>query len=234
MIGTYQLARHIASYEFYYWMVMVQSYGVSKICFDVSSPKTRKFTHSDVMGRFYSIIEPGPAFAGLKYFYDRRDVTVDAVAAQLPDWYKAGQRFKRLQSVKPAVKCDYTVTIRQNKAGAKGRDSNRVVWEEFARRIGATVIDDWYVKPIHMHDRIALYAGAKMNYGVCNGPIAMTTLTEYPVAMVINTESARNATMRWGTQVGEKLPWMLPNQHHIWQDDDSVASLLRIHESIAV
>jgi len=62
------------------------------------------------------------------------------------------------------------------------------------------VIDDYYAKPIHLHDRFALYAGAKMNFGVCNGPVFTLSLTEYPVAMFANTQSARNSNTRFGAR----------------------------------
>lgn len=232
MLATYRLSRHIASFEFFYWLVMVKAAGAGKIVFDISNPKTRKFPYEDVMERFRSIIEPGPAMAGMKYRYGNDVTPLDATASQLLNWYNAGGRFERLKSVKPAVKCEYTVTIREN-PGAKSRNSHQEPWRQFAKEIGAIVIEDYYRQPIHLHDRMALYAGAKMNFGVCNGPMALLALTEHPVAMVVNTDSARNSNTRWGSKPDENFPWMLPNQHLIWKED-TIDNLRRTFDELCL
>lgn len=232
MLAAYCLSRHLPSFEFFYWLVMVQADGASKIVFDTRDPKLRKFRFEDVFERFRSIILPGPDLAGLPSRLGlAHESQLDATASQLFTWYNSGRRFKRLRSVKSPAKCDYTVTIRANAAGARARDSNEAAWRQFAKEIDAVVIEDYYVRPIHLHDRVALYAGAKMNFGVCNGPIALLSLTEYPVAMFVNSQSARNSNIRWGQEPDTKLPWMLENQHMIWQEDD-LDSLRRAFDGI--
>jgi hypothetical protein len=217
--AVYRLSHDIASFEFFSWLVMVKAAGAKKIIFDISNPKTNKFSHESVMRRFYSIIEPGPALAQLPYRYGNDENGLRAVASQLIPWVRAGNTFPRLLTVKPAVQCEYTVTIRNNFDGARGRDSNTDAWYKFAEEIGAILIEDYFVKPIHLHDRMALYAGAKMNFGVCNGPVHIISLTPYPSMQFVNTESARNSNIRWGLQVGQNLPWMLPNQRVVWMED---------------
>lgn len=222
MLATYKLSgsKYAATFEFFFWMVRVQALGATKIVFDVSNPKTIKFDHIEVMKRFASILEPGPALAGLKsrQGFDKSQVDGDFTTTFL-SWYNSGNHFKRLQTVKPPMQCDYTVTIRQNRVTPKRRDSNVEAWYRFAEHISAVLIDDYYVKPIHLHDRIALYAGAKMNFGVCNGPMAILSLTEYPVTMIVNCESARDAQLRNGYGENARYPWMLDNQQFVWQED---------------
>ena len=169
-LATYRLSEHLASFEFFYWLVMVQADGASKIVFDISNPKTRKLP--DAPRRFHTIVEPGPALAGLGHRRGDDVGTLNARASQMIPWVRSGRTFRRLRSVLPLVRCDYTVTLRRN-PGAKSRNSDEISWREFARRINAVVIEDYYVQPIHLHDRVALYAGARMNYGVCNGPMAL-------------------------------------------------------------
>jgi len=236
MIATYSLSDKLPSFEFFSWLVMVQSAGATKICFDIDKPKlkNKSFSLADISKRFFSILCPGPALAGMDYHIGDTPTDVDAVAAAFQKWYEAGNRFKRLKTVKPPVACKYTVTIRDNALGARLRDSNRDVWERFALEIGATFIDDYYRDPISLHDRVALYAGSKMNFGVCNGPIFMASLTEYPVAMFVNGESARNSQTRFGMQQNRKYPWMLPNQHLIWQDDNDLGALLKTFEALGL
>lgn len=231
MIATYSLSDYLASFEFFNWLVMVQADGVEKICFDIRNPRLKNFSLGDVLRRFESIIVPGPALAGLEYYYGE-DRGLTATPSYLLPWYNSGRRFKRLQTVKPRVPCKYTVTMRNNAAGARSRDSNRDAWRKFAQEIDAVFIPDYYDQPIHLHDRMALYAGAKMNFGVCNGPVHMISLTDYPVALFVNSQSARNSQMRWGMKPGQKYPWMVDNQHMVWRDDDSLDNLLRAFESL--
>lgn len=220
MIATYRLSEHLASFEFFLWLVMVRSAGASKIVFDISNPdkKSRKVGGIDqVLPRFYSIIEPGPALAGLKHRMGIDESTLNASAGQFVYWHRAGNKFERLKSVKPPVACDYTITLR-NSTIAKSRDSNEDAWRRFGEDIGATVIDDYYVKPMHLHDRMALYAGAKMNFGVANGPIFLLSLTPYPVTEFMIPPS-RSSTIADGIKPGCDLPWALPSQRLIWEDD---------------
>ena len=226
--ATYRLSKDIASFEFFNWLVMVKAGGATEIVFDTANPKTNKFPLDVTMERFRSIIEPGPALAGLPSRHGSDASSLSATASQLLPWVKSGNVFERLITVKPVAECSCTVTIRDN-SQAKARDSNRDAWERFAEEIGATVIDDYRIDPIHLHDRVALYAGAKMNFGVCNGPTHLITQTPYPVMMFVNTESARRNTIRWGSQPGENLPWMLSNQRLIWQED-SFDNLRRIFD----
>jgi len=218
MKAVYNLRTHLASFEFFNWLVMVKADGATEIVFDIANPKLKNF--HDVLQRYESILKPGAALADLPWRQGSNDGGLDAVSSHLLPWVMSGRTFSRLLTVKPAIRCKYTVTIRDNADGAKSRNSNREAWTRFAEEIGAVLIDDYFFKPIHLHDRMALYAGAEMNFGVCNGPIHTISLTPYPVTMFINSDSARNSQVRWGMRPDEKYPWMLPNQSMVWKDDN--------------
>jgi hypothetical protein len=218
-LASYALRRHSPSFEFFNWLVMIKAEGAEKIIFDTARPKTLKFSEESVMRRFYSIVEPGPALAGLPWRHGDEIGKLDATASQLLPWWQSGRRFERLRSPLTPIKCDFTITIRDNLDGAFERNSNREAWIRFADEIGAVLIEDWFVKPIDLHERMALYAGAKMNFGVCNGPIHLLSLTEYPVTMVVNNKKARISQTKWGMQANTKYPWMLDNQFMIWIED---------------
>jgi hypothetical protein len=212
----------LPSFEFFNWLVMVQADGADEIVFDVSAPKTRKFNLESVHRRFASILQPGPALAGLPSRIGNDESRFSATPSDLLLWIKSGRTFTRLQTVKPPVQCEFTITIRANSdnlTGPKGRDSNRDAWLKFADEIGAIIIDDYSVMPIHLHDRFALYAGARMNFGVCNGPLHVCSLSTYPVMMFVQSVSAYDSQIRWGLQHGENYPWMLPHQRIIWEED---------------
>jgi len=233
MIATYPLRDKLASFEFFNWLVMVKADGATEIVFDISEPKLKNFTLESVLKRFRTIVEPGPAMANLPYHFGfgNEDYGLRATASDLLPWVRSGRSFCRLKSVKSPVECKYTITIRENFDGARARDSNKDAWYKFGEEIGAVIIDDYFVNPIHLHDRFALYAGAKMNFGVCNGPVHTISLTKYPVTMVINSDSARRSQTRWGLAPDHKYPWMLPNQHMVWKED-SLDNLLRIFEEV--
>lgn len=224
MIATYRLSQRSCSFEFFSWLVMVKAMGATEVVLDIRNPKDvgrpkSPQTLDEVMQKFHTIVEPGAALAGLKSRRGRENSPLeDAEHAKFLPWFLERRKFSRLQSVKPSVKCNYTVTIRDYKF-APARNSNEDAWRRFAEEIGAVVIEDYSIKPIHLHDRFALYAGAKMNFGVCNGPVYTISLTEYPVTIYVNGKSAWNSLTKWGFEERAKFPWMLDNQTHVWEED---------------
>src|SRR4029078_1999379 len=124
VIAVYRLSHDIASFEFFSWLVMVKAAGAKKIIFNISNPKTGKFSLDSVMRRFYSIIEPGPALARLKWRYGDEKTGLTAIPSQMIPWVRAGNKFERLHTVKPPVRSNYTVTIRNNFDGAPVRNSS--------------------------------------------------------------------------------------------------------------
>ena len=220
MIAAYRLRERLVGFEFFLWLVMVKAAGATEIVLDPSNPKTKNLWRpGSVAEKFSSVVVPGAALAGLPHRIDQHEGGLNATPNQIVAWSRAGNTFDRMTSVKPPAKCDYTVTLRKNRDGAVNRNSNEEAWRTFAKEIGAVVIEDYCDKPIHLHDRFALYAGAKMNFGVCNGPIFLISLTPYPVMQFVNSESARNAEARWEVFPGQKYPWMLPHQNLIWEED---------------
>lgn len=218
MIARYDVGEFVASFDFYDWLVMVQALGATQIVFDIDSPKTTKWPRDVVLKRFNSIIEPGPALAGLPYRLGRDGSTiVSPHMRELVRFCKAGRKFRRLKSVKPKGDAKYTVTLR-HEPRIPQRNSNDAAWRAFAKEIDAVVIEDYGITPIHLHDRLALYAGAEQNFGVTNGPVHLITLTEYPVMMFVG--AAAGGFINCGVQQGEQYPWNLPHQRLIWDCDD--------------
>jgi len=114
----------------------------------------------------------------------------------------------------------YTVTLRRQ-ATSPHRNSNDAAWHEFAREIGAIVIEDYDARPLHLHTRMALYAGAEMNFGVWCGPLTLCTLTRYPVMAFACGRGKQELQMaKWGVLRGDNMPWCLPNQRVLWDDDE--------------
>lgn len=217
MKALYELRRKIAGFDFFPWLVMQAQAGASEIVFDTSRPNTGKWPLETVMRRFESILRPGPALLGLPY-------SMGTEGSQLAPYHQsdlvrlsyAGVRFPRLKSVLPAGTERYTVTLRRTQR-AEGRNSREADWMCFAREIGARVIPDYDDVPIHLHERMALYAGAEMNFFVTNGPVMLAFLSEYP-AMGFDVQNS--PMTKFGVPFGQPYPFLLPQHRQIYEPDE--------------
>jgi hypothetical protein len=216
--ALYCLGTHIASFDFYNWLVLAKAGGARSVVFRASRVKTNKWSHDDVLRRFRTILEPGPALAGLPSSVGEEGrMDRQPSMAVLVRRCREGMRVEKLKSVLPAGTARYTVTLRTGQRREE-RNSNEAAWRTFAAEIGAVVIEDYDVKPIGLHERVALYDGAEMNFGVTNGPMHLCSLTSYPLAMFACNHAA-GAFANCGMAFGEQYPWAGPGQHLVWESD---------------
>ena len=216
MNALYDLSRYITSFNFFEWLLLAQTKGATHVVFNAQSFKVAKWNKEQVRRRFESILLPGPALAGMTHSMGTvgQEFGSPNGALAVAAWNSG--RMKRLRSVKPAGKERYTVTLRKTPR-ANGRDSDEAAWREFADEIGALVIPDYDEVPIRLHDRMALYAGAEMNFFVSNGPGVLCSFTEYP-CMIFDTHLAAGSLRGDGIHgFGAQYPWMLKNQYAIWE-----------------
>lgn len=217
MKALYDLSNKIAGFDFYPWLVMQAQAGATEIVFNKRNPNTKKWPIEIIRRRFDSILWPGPALLGLQASigtdgehpapYHMRD---------LVRLSRDGVQFPRLRSILPPGKERYTVTLR-NTQRSETRNSNEAAWRTFAQEIGAHIIEDYDTQAIGLYERMALYAGAEMNFFVTNGPMILCALSEYPfMAFDYQKSSMRGA----GLQPGEKYPFCLPQHHMIYEPDD--------------
>src|SRR5262245_36495184 len=219
MLAVYRLSDQSASFEFFFWLVYVVAKGATEIVIDPSNPKISKMSLKDIGLYLESVILPGAAFAGVPISVKAGVKGMTASARDLLPYVRAGGKFKRLESVKSCVNVSYTVTLRNHKR-AKNRNSNIAAWLDFAREIGALVIQDYADDPMHIHDRMSYYASAKMNWTVCNGPAGMLALSPYPQRMFVPNKSSENAQIKFGVQLfAPQWPWMLSTQRLVWEPD---------------
>jgi hypothetical protein len=126
---------------------------------------------------------------------------------------RGGLQIPRLKSVLPPGKERYTVTLR-NFDRFPTRNSREADWRTFAAEIGALVIPDYEVEPIGLHERMALYAGAEMNFFVTNGPVMLCFLSEYPAMGFDVQNSPPKGVEKFG-----QYPFLLPQHRQIWEPD---------------
>ena len=224
MRALYDCGRFLTSFNVFEFLVQAEANGATVIVFDVRHLRGNKWPTAIARRRFESICVPAPALIGLPHEVfdvgDDRPTNAHEMARPggkaLVDFWKSGRRFKRLKSVLPPLQEKYTVTLRKTQRSPL-RDSDELVWRAFAAEVGARVIPDYDVEPIHLHDRMSLYAGAEMNFFVSNGPGILCSFSEYP-CMMFNTHHAAGSLAGDGLEYGSQYPWMLANQRSIWEE----------------
>jgi hypothetical protein len=215
--ARYDMAVRNASFDFFTWATHVRLLGATSIVFGVKEFKSGKWSQKELRERYESIIKPGADLMGIPWEEGDGGITIGSHKLQaileLKNW-----DFPRIKSKLPARMERYTVTIRN--VGPNGikpfRNSHEAVWRAFAREIGAYVIEDYGVKAISLFDRMALYAGARMNFGVVNGPMGLLYFTPYPM-MMFDCLNAEHAWKKHGIWPGQQIPWMLPGQSLVWE-----------------
>lgn len=219
MKARYDLGDYLTGYDFFSWLVLVQAKGATEIVFDNRRMKHYKWPLEICQRRFETLLLPGPALAGMP---SSIGVEGDAMAhpdmSYLVEFARRGGRIKKMRSVLPPAGERYTVTLRRT-TRADDCNSNEPAWREFAAEIGARVIEDYDVQPMGLHEQVALYAGAEMNFFVVNGPGGLTALTDYPMMMFV-PPGRHGVLKKCGIAVGQQLPWMGPNQFLIWEPDE--------------
>lgn len=215
--ARYDLGFRNASFDFFTWGTHVRLLGATSIVFGIDNVRSRKWDNAEIMRRYYSIIRPGAELMGLPWREGDGGIEIGTHKLQgileLKRW-----DFPRIVTKLPPGDKKYTVTLRKTTL-KKFRDSNEAVWRQFAKEIGAHVIEDWSVKPIDLFERVALYAGAHMNFGVVNGPMGLLYFTPYPM-MMFDCKSCVFAWGKHGIKDNEQLPFALPNQRLIWEKQD--------------
>jgi hypothetical protein len=219
MKARYDLSEFIPSFDFFSWLVQAKAHGFDEILIDDHSVKDYKWPMAICRQRIESIIKPGPALAGLEWRSGREGKRWgNPDLSYLVAFSKSGGRFDSLKTVLPPREHVYTVTIR-NTQRSKERNSNDAAWRQFARQIGAIIIDDYDNHPISLHDRMAIYAGARMNFFVVSGPSHLCSLGGYP-CMIFDAVKSESTLLSNGISPGENFPWHNEQQKLIWAPDD--------------
>lgn len=229
MEAVYDLFLSPANFNFTEFLVAAKTYGATGIVLDDTGGYMDKFNPDVTYERMESIVEPSCALAGLPFRYGPRESgQIDCgyhISAPLKAFNTCG-KLEKLNTVKPAGTARYTVTIR-NYGRRSRRNSDRHAWLRFADRIKAFVIEDWYDNPIHLHDRMALYAGAEMNFGTCGGPMSLCYFSDYPYTILMKNLDIGYMKSHGISCTGD-FQWANKNQNCVWSSDDSYENILRL------
>lgn len=209
MRAYYDLSVKPATYDFSVFLSICKTIGVDTVVFDVSKGFQKKKFPQEVAKQMYeNVLKPMCRLWGMDW--------VEGLSGDVTPGYRHSDALKakikinefQLNPGKP------TVTIRESIRN-KHRDSNKGAWLRFAEEIGAIVIEDAYIKPISLIERIDLYRNAKQNYFCSNGPGAMLFYTNIPYKF-FSPESAKGT---WGVDEPFQFPWKTNNQEIIWKED---------------
>lgn len=219
--AVYDLSTCPVCFNFMEFLVSAKTYGATGIVFDDTRGHKDKYSPEDTIKRLESIVLPCCALAGLPYRFGKAaagmiDCGYHITAAK--EAFRAMGRIEKLKTVKPAGSARYTVTLR-NYDRIPVRNSNTKAWRRFAEDMGAVVIEDWLDKRIDLHDRMALYAGAEMNFGVTGGPFNLCDYSDYPYLEFLKAVSRKYQQCHdWPH--GSQMPWAGVNQRIIWENDE--------------
>lgn len=233
MIVCYDMRVRPTTYDYFNWLCHVKLLGASKIHFRAEPMGQSKYPIAEGLKRFRNFIWPAPELFGLdKAMAHDGDGNVGSL--YFNDLQSDAQRLERdiprMQSVRPPATEQFTVTIRDTFRNIH-KNSDRDLWEKFAARIGAYVIDDHSKKPMDLHDRIALYAGAKMNFGVVNGPLAALYYSPYPFAISCDPVTSRKSFSGHAIKPGDQAACFMGHQRWVWEKP-TMDGLMRLVDDV--
>lgn len=220
MEAVYRLHNSPASFNFVEFLVAAKTLGATEIVLDDTKGYSPKFSPEETARRMKSIVEPACVLAEVAFRYGEPKTQNPincgyGLHAPMKAFKKTGS-IAKLKAVKPRA-CEATVTLR-NQPRHEHRNSNREAWLRLAKEVGAVVIEDYSDAPISLSDRMALYAGAKMNYFSSNGPSVLCFFSDYPYTAIIPRVES-DAFDQTKNPLG-KFPWATDKQR-VWVMPDS-------------
>lgn len=220
MEAVYRLNKSPANFNFVEFLVAAKTLGATEIVFDDTNGYRNKYSDDETKLRMKSILEPACALAEISFRYGSPK-TGDAIdcgyglKAPVKAYKKMGWIYK-LKSLKTPKKCKATVTLRNQKTN-EHRNSDRAAWLRFAKEVDAVVIEDYDDEPIHLHKRMALYAGAEMNYFHANGTSCLCFFSDYPYTAIIPRvesdvfDQTKNPLGKFPWSTDKQRVWVMPD-----------------------
>ena len=220
LIACYDLYRRLPTYDYFNWLCHVRLLGASEITIWSGGKllMRKKWPREETFRRLDNFMLPGPRLFGMPC---RLDSVGDREAGShmWRDLWQAAQEkgcgIPRIKSVLAPRSHRFTVTLRDSLHKPE-RNSDREVWTQFAKKIGARLIDDHRHEPLGLYERFAIYAGAQMNFGVVTGPLGMLYYSDVPFRLFLDPAINTIDYARQGHGQVERLPWFRNNQRFVW------------------
>jgi len=235
--AKYDLSRWPTTFDFASWLVLAKTAGCDHVQFVIGNGVAEwKYPKTVTWKRFGNILVPMCALAGMDF-----SVVHESDGFEFPyawgDVEKLYQKNKHVELLKPTFTLKpaqyVTITMRDSFRNTH-RNSDVHEWEKFRgylERRGKRVVqlEECERSPLDLEYRLALYAGAEMNFGVNNGPMSMCAMSEAPY-MIFNIYPKRKATEKTydlvmlmeSTGFGEGSQFGFRNERQtlVWGPDD--------------
>jgi len=223
VIALYDLSYRPASFDFVTYLATATTCGADHVRFVLG--KFRKKNYSNPQERFDSIVEPAVKLYGIDYSVGEPE------GVQYSHFFsgclKAFNSLGHLNKIKWPIEPKNYITITLRKSRNPERDSKEDEWLKFAKRCKdkAIIIRDYDERPLSLEDRMSLYAGAKMNLMVINGPLTLCIHSDAPYLSMrtIGCERSQSTSPAFmekiGITPGFQFPWANANQRLSYLDD---------------
>lgn len=246
--AIYDLSKMPTTFDFATWAVNARSHGCNHVHFIVTNGMAaNKYSAATGWKRFGNILIPLCAIAGLDF-----SVGGNSTGAQFT--YKTGdvcEFYKEngfIEKLKPTYRLDdsgyCTITLRESFRN-KWRDSDIPEWQKFKAYLEShgkrvVMLGDCEIAPLDVEYRMALYAGAEMNYGVSNGPHVLCHLSDSPyITINMNPPNTTGkgytipAIMDWHKfPIGSQYNFRNDRQMLVYERD-TFENILAAHEEMA-
>lgn len=236
-LALYDLSVMPTTFDFAAFCVIAKTLGAEEVRFVIGDISTRKYPREYAWRRWANICMPTCRLAGLEW-------SIGDLTEGFTHWYHYGcveglykelnriELLKLPETIAPKEGEYVTVTLRDSIRN-KWRDSDIPSWKRFIELLKS---DGWHVEvlgdcefaPLSIEYRMSVYAGAKMNFGSSNGPMALCHFSDMPyiTSNIIprhNPDNAADRLMNYmnngGFPVGSQFSFKKTNQLIQWEYD---------------
>lgn len=221
----YDLSNRPASFDFVTCCAIAMTCGTKHVRFVYGQWKQKNYTIEQAEERFKSIVEPAVSLWGMDYTIGKREGT--EYPHMLRNAIETYKIFGRLNKIEYPVKPRGYITITLRNSRNPERNSKDDEWMRFASRCKtkAIIIRDNEDRPLELGDRMKLYAGAQMNFGVINGTMTLCFHSDAPYICMrtIGCERSGSTSPEFsrgnGITPGFQFPWANAAQRLSYLDD---------------
>lgn len=226
-IALYDLSNRPASFDFVTFLATATTLGAKHVRFVLNNGwKDKDYNKKQAVERFLRIVEPAASLYGLDYSVgERRGIEYNHILLAAVETFLKHGRLGKIE--RPCKASDY-VTITLRKSRCPERDSKDGEWRKFAERLDCqtVILEDGETHPIALDYRWDLYANAKMNFMVINGPLTLCLHSDAPYLCMRTIGGANSGstspqmiTRLTGITPGFQFPWAVANQRLSYLDD---------------
>lgn len=234
-LAIYDLNKMPTTYDFAVFAVIAKTMKYAEIRFVVGMTEW-KYPADIGWRRWANICLPICKLVGIPYSVGGplEGDTFGYGTGHVEHLYRKTGRIDKIKSIHEYPRKGYvTITMRESFRN-KWRDSNREEWAKVAEYLSKRgeeliVLEECETQPLAVEERMAIYANAKMNLAVGNGPMVLCWLSEAPyltfqLPKPPGSEKEYDSLVaqweRLGFPVGSQLSFRNSMQEIVWGPDD--------------